>query len=347
MAKNNIEEEVTITPIIKDLERIFNRVIRFIGAFFISLYKAFVSLFWFCYKNFILLLVFLLFGITVGYFSSELITPKYSSELILDLNIESTSQLTADVDYISALIENNQNEALALLFGITSDEANSLEKIDIKGSSTYVQKIKNINSFYEKIDTSLLRKINFESIFTTDLNDFDERYTITIESTNERVFSKLEPKLLAFFERVPELQKLRKNTKTNLVYQKQIYLDEMKRIDTLKKVMNEVMIEQSKSKSSGSVTNISFDQAEQKKDLEILEIYNRYLFYSKELILLDEKINDLDYIYNVNAHFSSFGEKSSYNRIEFMLASALSFFILGILFIVLKGARKNDSTSNV
>ena len=105
MGKNNILEEVTITPVIRDIERLFNKVLSIIGCGFKLLYKGIIAFILFSLKNIYWLLIAVVVGGLGGYYSTLVVPQTYSSHLILRPSINAKEQLNADVNFFNSLIE--------------------------------------------------------------------------------------------------------------------------------------------------------------------------------------------------------------------------------------------------
>lgn len=110
MEKNNIPEEVTITPVIRDLERLGNKLYLFFVSSIKALLSALLLFLQFCVKNIVFLSIAVILGLAIGYFSLLVLPRTYSSTMVLDLNVDAKSQLYNDINYFDALIEREKFE---------------------------------------------------------------------------------------------------------------------------------------------------------------------------------------------------------------------------------------------
>ena len=117
----------------------------------------------------------------------------------------------------------------------------------------------------------------------------------------------------------------------------------MNRLDTLKKVYNQALLEKAKSdKGASAGTTVMLGQQKEGSSLNPLDIYNKYLYYSKEVSRIDQMMSALDNVYDVHAHFSDFGAKSGAGKSLRALYAAilgliLSYVIIGLFSISKKG----------
>ncbi|MFT5824167.1 MAG: hypothetical protein ACI8ZM_005433, partial [Crocinitomix sp.] len=127
MEKNEISEEVTVTPVIKDLERLFNRFIQFIRSIIERLFNGLQNFIAFAFKNFIILAVVVILGGCLGFFSTEFMPRVYESNMTVKLTVNGKEQLLNDVGYFNALIQKGAVKELSELLSISEQEAASLK----------------------------------------------------------------------------------------------------------------------------------------------------------------------------------------------------------------------------
>lgn len=346
MDKNNIPEEVTITPVIRDLERLFNRILGLVATIFGAIFSGLRSFISFSLKKFIPLSIILLIGMSVGYFSMQVLPRSYSSNMVIKLNVDAIAQLSSDIQYFESLIQKQQINKLATLFKISEEEAASLNGIELRAYSTYMEKVNLINSLYKNLDTATYKHLDFDELLVDDNPTLSEKFVISVYATDQKLFSKLEYSLTTFLERVPELNKLRLQQKTNLERQRSIYMKELASLDTLKVVFNEVLLERARASERASGTSINLGQGQQGSSLEPLKIYEQYMRYANEMALLDKKISNLSRCYEVYAHFSDFGFNSGFGKFKRAALGGLLFLVLAYLFLALKSAAVTSPKTN-
>lgn len=338
MGKNNLQEEVTITPIIRDFEKLFSKFLQFISSIISGIYSVSKQAFYFIFKNIKQLVIIALVGGILGAISIFVIPREYASHLILDFKIDARNQLESDVYYFSNLIEKEQFKRISEILEITVEEAETLTSFEVNPYYSNIRNIRQLNTFYKDLDTALHQYVDFEELFNNDQNpEISDQFVILVHSKSQSIFSKIEKPLIKFLERVPELQAERLNTLKRLSYEKRVLETEILKLDTLKSVLNKVMIEQSKSNSkSNTGTTINMGQSQDQFKLNPLDIYNQIISYSKDIVIIDEKLQYYDSCYEIRTHFSAFGRKSGFGGLNRALIGALIFFVLGSIFIVIK-----------
>ncbi len=345
MEKNEITEEVTVTPIIRDVERLMSRLITGVKKFIIFIWEQLICLLRFVLKHFVIFLIVSIIGGCIGFFSTGLVPREYASEMVLKINVEAKEQLFNDVQYFNALIQRQEHEKLASIFEISTAEAASLRKYEIIAYSSFVERTNALNQLYATTDTSLRNTINTDQLLADNNNELSSKFKITIHASEQSIFQKLEKPMLSYLERVPELQILLKKSKAALEFQRSIYQKEMVSLDTLAKVFNNAMLEQAKSGSiSGSDTYISLGNEQEKKtEMNALDIQDRSIFYAQKIAKLDIEIQEHETIYFTTAHLNDYGSKIGLGRLSRAIVMALIFFVLTALILLSRIVFKNKS----
>jgi len=333
MDKNNINEEVTITPIIRDIERLFNKIISLVIGLFVQLGKLIKNFIRFCLKNFKILFVLTILGGIIGFLSIYIFPRNYSSNLVLEPNVDAKYQLFNDVDFFASLIERGEHSRLAKILKISEDEAESLSEISIIPFNTTVERLKIIDQLYRGLDSTTKRALSFDEVYFSDVNDLTNKYEVKIIGTDETVFSKLEPSLIDFIERVPEFEQERKEKKENLVKQKWLIEKQLNDLDTLKDVTNQSTLLQAQNQSTSSSSMPIYGQSKQESDFNPLEIYDKYLELAGRLNNIESKLTTLNNTYTIHSHFTEFGSKYGFGKGIRALLFGLTFFIIGAVII--------------
>lgn len=338
MEKNNIEDEVTITPVIRDIERLVNRMVKFIWSLVRTIFAAIGMFFQFVFKNLVILMIVAVIGGLVGYFSVDFFPRKYTSSMVLKMNVDSKEQLQSDIDYLNALIDRNQDNRLEELLGITKEEAASLKNCELEPSATYVEKAEAVNMLYKSTDTALFDLINYEALLNSSSAELTAKFKLTFTATDQQVFEKLEKPLLNYLESSPELNRLLVVNQKALLLQRQTYVKELERLDTLSRVMNTTMIEHARTAvNSGSNTNISFGNEENEKNVSVLDLQDRYLFYTQQIIKVDKEIEEHQTCYFIESHLSPFGSKIGFGKLyRTLIGSVFTFLVVSLILLLFK-----------
>ena len=334
MEKNNIPEEVTITPVIRDIERLFNKVFQLLIALFKMLYNSGKSLIKFVRKNLIILMITSIIGAVAGYFSFNIAPKQYASNITIGINVDARLQLNSNIVYFNSLVRKSKHDKLAEIFKISSQEAASITHFSIVPFSSYLENIEMINKLYQQMDTTTHKHISFED-FLTNEESLSKKFTITIKSTDQSIFEKLETPLMDFLENDSALEKTKENIKRILTLKKEMYMQEMKNLDSLKSTINKVLLEQAKSNSNSTNTggSISLGQNESPIKINLLDIYKEHMSYSYAITDIEKDILNQAKCYQVHSHFNHFGYEISFSKKIRMLIGMFIFFLLTLLSI--------------
>lgn len=336
MDKNKINEEVTITPIIRDIERLFNKILNLLIGLFIQLGKLIKNFFLFSIRNFKILFILTILGGVIGYLSIYVFPRNYTSTLVLEPNVNAKYQLFNDIDFFDALIERGEQSRLAKIFNISEEEAESLSEISIVPFNTTVERLKIIDQLYRGLDSTTKRELSFDDIYFSDVNDLTNKYAVKIVGTDEIVFSKLEPRLIEFIERVPEFEQERKEKKENLIRQKFLIEKQLTDLDTLKYVTNQSTLLQAKKQNTSNSSVPIYGQSKQESDFNPLEIYDKYIDLAGRLNSIESRLTSLNNTYTIHSHFTEFGSKYGLGKGKRAILFGFVFFSLGAIIIGLR-----------
>lgn len=335
MEKSNIPEEVTITPVIRDVERLILRLFYFVKSSILYLAKILKKLIKFGVKNFVILAIVTLVGGLIGYSSEQFFPKNYSSSIVVKPSINAKAQLYNDIKFINSLIEKNEVETLSNLLDITAEDAHTLSGIKVGVINSEIEKFRLIDSFYKKLDTASKNNLNIKDLLEEGVDIYGSRFAISIYGTAPTVFAKLEPKFLKFLERVPELQARRKAAIDLLQYQKSFYLKQLSDLDTLKSIINATRIAEAKKIGKVSATSISLGSQQAEESMKVLDIYKNSSVFFNELVIIESDLFDLTTCYKVYSRFSEYGFYEGRGKLERAVIFGGLLFIL--TFIVLGG----------
>ncbi len=345
MEKNEISEEVTVTPVIKDLERLFNRFIGFIWSIIERLFNGLQNFIAFALNHFLILAVVVILGGLLGIFSTKFIPRTYESNMIIKMNVNAKDQLMNDIGYFNALIQKGALEELSTLLSITKEEAATLTSCDAYPYATFVEKTEALNELYMTTDSAIYNQLNLGQLLAAENSELSSKFRISFTATDQTIFSKIEAPFLAYLERVPELNLLLESSQKALNFQKQTYIKEMNNLDTLKKVMNMALLEQAKNPGdNGSNTYVNLSPENQSNGgIDALDIQDRSIFYALKITNIDVAIQEHASCYFVSSHLTPFGKKIGYGRLSRGIATASVFFLFTILLLFFIRLNKNKA----
>lgn len=328
MEKSNIPEEVTITPIIKDLERLVLRLYVFVKTVLLTIANLLVSFIKHCVKYFLVLGLAAILGGVIGYYSDSVFPRGFSTTMVLKPTVASKTQLYNDVNYINSLIKKEESEALSNLFGITIEEAQTLSMMKVSSFSYGMDRLLVIDEMHKRIDSSIFRKVNLSLPNEGEDDIFAKKYEVSVFGSDPKVFGKLEPKFIAFLERLPELQERRLKAISMLKEQRNFYSKQLQDLDKLKEINNKRMLKDAENSPAASGTSISLGKENQSELVDVLGVYQKADFFFKEIIDLDSKLFSLKSCYELHAHFSEYGTIKGYGKIKRALFMVVVFFVL-------------------
>ena len=340
MEKNNIPEEVTITPIIKDLEKLVTKTSSIIISTFTFFFRQFLNFINFNIKQLKFIIPIVTVGAVIGFSSMKYSPRNYVSTMVVELNVDAREQLSADIAYFNALIKEGNTARLTALFNISPKEASTLSRVQLNAHSSYLERVDFINSMYKNLDTATHKHLDYDALLKERNPALSNKFEIMFFSTDQKLFEKLEAPTIKFLERVPELQKMKTTAKRVLEYKRDVLLNEMANLDTLKKVLNKVIIEQARSNSGKSTgTSISLGQEQRQSGMTPLDVYNKYMHYSEQVADLERDINKYTTCYNIFAHVNDTGTKYGYGKFRraavvgstFLILLYLTFIVIAII----------------
>lgn len=338
MDKNEIQEEVTVTPVIRDIERLFNKLFKLIFGILGMIYQGAVNLINVIFARFIWFFILVLLGGSLGFFSTTFMPRQYASEMVLQLNVDSKEQLMNDVNYINALVNNQDTDQLEDIFKISPDDAKSLQACEVYPYSSYIEKTEALNQFYRNTDTAVFNELNFDQVMNPSNIELSSKFRIVFKGTDPLIFGQLEKPFLAYLERSPELQILLETGRQNLQRRKTVYQEKMQQLDTLAHVYNTAILTQAENagQSQGSQTRIVLGEQESTNEFNALDIQDRYLFYTQSLAKIEQTLAGYHSCYLVRAHLSPVGSKTGAGPLTRAIYGAFFLFLLTALFFYWK-----------
>lgn len=345
MEKNEISEEVSVTPVIKDLERLFNRFIQFIWSIVERLFSGLQNFIAFAIRHFLILSIVTLLGGLLGYFSTEFFPRTYESNMVIKLNVDAKEQLMNDVGYFNALIKKDAYAELSEMLKITEAEAASLVSCEVHPYSNLLEKTEALNDLYQTTDSAIFNNLNLEELIAQDKGELGSKYRISFKATDQMLFSKIEIPLIVYLERVPELNNLLQSRQKALAFQREIFVSEMNNLDTLKKVMNMALLEQAKNAGDhGTNTYVTLGaENSSSRAVNALDLQDRSIFYALQVSKIDLSIQEHKSCYFVSSHLSPYGFKIGYGGLRRAVITAVVLFLFTILLLFFYRLSKNKA----
>ena len=326
-SKSNNEEEVDLGSLFTIIGKGFSKFFNFIGNIFKGIFHFFISILIFLKENSFKIGIAAIIGFAVGIFLEVKSSDTYSSDMLVQPNFKSVSQLYNNINFYNDLVEQRDTLGIQNTFNLDKETAASLKEFSIEPIANENDIINAYNDFVLEVDTATVSSYTFED-FKASFKDLDYKtHEINVIAEKNDVFNKLDEIIISsvvknkYFSRVKEL------TNENLNRTDSLLRQNLGQVDSLRKVYMQVMIEEAKKQSNGT----SIDLGGEKRSTKELELFATKQNLNSELtdIVIDK--SEKYEVVNVISNFQPVGYKIdglSENK-------AVQFSILGILLMVL------------
>ena len=325
-SKSNNEEEVDLGSLFTIIGKGFSKFFNFIGNIFKGIFHFFISILIFLKENSFKIGIAAIIGFAVGIFLEVKSSDTYSSDMLVQPNFKSVSQLYNNINFYNDLVEQRDTLGIQNTFNLDKETAASLKEFSIEPIANENDIINAYNDFVLEADTTTVSSYTFED-FKASFKDLDYKiHEINVIAEKNDVFNKLDEIIISsvvknkYFSRVKEL------TNENLNRTDSLLRQNLGQVDSLRKVYMQVMIEEAKKQSNGT----SIDLGGEKRSTKELELFATKRNLNLELtdIVIDK--SEKYEVVNVISNFQPVGYKIdgvSENK-------AVQFSILGILLMV-------------
>ena len=326
-SRSNNEEEVDLGSLFVIIGKGFSNFFNFIGNIFKGIFHFFISILIFLKENSFKIGIAAIIGFAVGIFLEVKSSDTYSSDMLVQPNYKSVSQLYNNINYYNDLVEQKDTLGIQNTFNLDKETAASLKEFSIEPIANENDIINAYNDFVLEVDTTTVSSYTFED-FKASFKDLDYKtHEINVIAEKNDVFNKLDEIIISsvvknkYFSRVKEL------TNENLNRTDSLLRQNLSQVDSLRKVYMQVMIEEAKKQSNGT----SIDLGGEKRSTKELELFATKRSLNSELknVVIDK--SEKYEVVNVISNFQPVGYKIdgvSENK-------AVQFSILGILLMVL------------
>ena len=325
-SKSNNEEEVDLGSLFVIIGKGFSNFFNFIGNIFKGIFHFFISILIFLKENSLKIGIAAIIGFAVGIFLEVKSSDTYSSDMLVQPNYKSVSQLYNNINYYNDLVEQKDTLGIQNTFNLDKETAASLKEFSIEPIANENDIINAYNDFVLEVDTATVSSYTFED-FKASFKDLDYKtHEINVIAEKNDVFNKLDEIIISsvvknkYFSRVKEL------TNENLNRTDSLLRQNLSQVDSLRKVYMQVMIEEAKKQSNGT----SIDLGGEKRSTKELELFATKRNLNSELtdVVIDK--SEKYEVVNVISNFQPVGYKIdgvSENK-------AVQFSILGILLMI-------------
>ena len=304
-SKSNNEEEVDLGSLFLIIGKGFSKFFNFIGGIFKGFFHSIILVLIFFRKNAIKVGISIIIGALIGAFFEFKKQESYGSDLIVQPNFKSVSQLYNNINFYNDLVEQRDTLGIQNTFNLDKETAASLKKFSIEPIANENDIINAYNDFVLEVDTATVSSYTFED-FKASFKDLDYKtHKINVIAEKNDVFNKLDEIIISsvvknkYFSRVKEL------TNENLNRTDSLLRQNLGQVDSLRKVYMQVMIEEAKKQSNGT----SIDLGGEKRSTKELELFETKLNLNIELtdIVIDK--SEKYEVVNVISNFQPIGYK--------------------------------------
>ena len=214
--KQNNDEEVDLGSLFTVIGKGFKNFFNFIGNIFKGVFHRLILILLFLKLHILKFSVAVLIGGIVGFFLESNKETKFSSNLIVKPNFESTQLLYENINYYNDLVKQQNTKHLASIFKIDTSKAAALRKFEITPLMNSNDIINAYDNFILEVDTLTVKSYDFDN-FESSFTDFDYLVNnIEVQATVSNIFSELEITIINSIEKNTFFNKIKNLTKENL-----------------------------------------------------------------------------------------------------------------------------------
>ena len=335
-AKNKKEEEVDLGSLFTVIGNGFRNFFNFIASIFKGIFHKLILILIFFKLHFVKFTIAVLLGGIVGFFLEKNKEIKFSSNLIVKPNFESTQLLYENINYYNDLVKQQNTKHLASIFKIDSSRAASLRKFEITPLTNSNDIINAYDKFILDVDTLTVKSYDFQN-FEASFTDYDYLvHNIEVKATVSDIFKELENTIINSIEKNTFFTKIKNLTKENLNTKDSILKANFIEVDSLRNVYMRAIIEGAKNNSNG--TNIDLGgESNATKENDLFEIDRKIIY---DLSQTYQDIAAKSDVINIISNFKSVGSeiKGITKNLIFIMAALA--FLLTLFFILLLDLNK-------
>ena len=329
--KQNNDEEVDLGSLFTVIGKGFKNFFNFIGNIFKGIFHRLILILLFLKLHFLKFSVAVLIGGIVGFFLESNKETKFSSNLIVKPNFESTQLLYENINYYNDLVKQQNTKHLASIFKIDTSKAAALRKFEITPLMNSNDIINAYDNFILEVDTLTVKSYDFDN-FESSFTDFDYLvHNIEVQATVSDIFSELENTIINSIEKNTFFKKIKNLTKENLNTKDSILKANFIEVDSLRSVYMRAILEGAKNNSNG--TNIDLgSKSNITKENDLFEIDRKIIY---DLSQTYEDIATKSDVINIISNFKPEGSEIKGITKNLIFIMAVLGFLLTLFIILL------------
>ena len=337
--KNN-EEEVDLGSLFLIIGNGFSKFFIFIGGLFSKMLNFLILTLLFLKKNILKIGVGAIIGLIIGLFFQIKGETKYTGNLQVQPNFESTRQLYNNINYYNDLVKQGEITLLSSTFNITKEEAYSLKKFEIMPIINEKDILTSYDELLLSVDSITVKSYSFPQ-FKRTFTEYDyDIYNIDVYATKNNIFSKLDETIIESITENKYFDNFKKINTENLITTEKMIRKNLSQVDSLHHIYRKVLLEKAKKESTS--TNIDIGGlGKSDNELTLFETDRELNFDLKEV---SENLREKSEIINIISNFQPIGhevEELEENKgFQFSFLGAL-IVIIGLLLINLNNYLNN------
>lgn len=325
--QQNTEEEVDLGSLFKIIGKGISKLINFIVTICIGLFDFLIAILLFFRKHALKIIVVGVVGGVAGYILDLDKEDVYKSTMLVKPNFNSTKQLYSNIQFYNDLVGQKEYDILTKTFNISQEEAESLKGFSIEPVKSEYDIIDAYNELILSVDTLSIRSFKTEE-FKKAFTDYDYSvHEITIRSLQSKVFTKFDDVILSSVVNNEYFKKLKDSEGANLNRSYNLYTNDLKSADTLRKVYMKALLEESKKPTPGTTIDMG-NGNNSNREIELFKTSRTINTYLTKIT--DDKAKKSEVV-NVISSFQAVGTKSGGLR----NSKSFMFFAYGVIGVVL------------
>ncbi|MEH6536875.1 MAG: hypothetical protein V7719_10810 [Psychroserpens sp.] len=337
--KNNASDEIDLLVIFNQLGKSVNKVYKA----FMSVLKSLFSMLIYALKpivnNIIVIVILMVVAGGVGYAIDRTKEPVYMSQMIVRPYFESKYPLVNNIIMYNALLKDRDYEEIKEVFGLTTEEAESIISINIaQGPETDNYKLVKYTRFLKSLDSVNTIKLSYDDYIKNRSIYNGEIFEIEVFSTNKTIFRALEEGLKLSFQNSNSL-KLKQKRDSLISIDKVRISNSIKEVDSLKKVYIDVIKEESSAEnvSGRGVSTEGLSLIQERINTREYDLLEKQMKLRDEFSELESKEVQVDGMFDTVSGFQERGTKYvNIYRIYTIILPILTFLLLIFGYIFFK-----------
>lgn len=332
--QQNREEEVDLGSLFIIIGNGFKKLFNFIWKILLGLFHFLMLILLFIKGNIIKLSIAAIIGGGIGayieFFNKE---TTYGSDLLVQPNFKSSRQLYNNINYYNDLVKQRDTSLLMSTFKLNKDEAGKLRLFTIKPVVNDNDILELYDELVLSIDTLTVKSYSFAQ-FKKAFTDYDYKiHTVHAESTDNKVFSKLDDVIISSIVENRYFDRLKSLTRENLYRTDSLLRKNLTQIDSLRQVYMTVMVEEAKKQTGGTNIDLGGDNEKAKE----LDLFQTSRIINKDLKDVSEEISEKSEVINVISNFQPVGyEIKGLGQNYIFILAGMAVVVVSILVLLIK-----------